>query len=430
MDDKELDAQPMQQDEGSEDVVLPPKEAENANSPNPEQLPEEELLRRQKRAKRREEMKRQKEQQLLMRRRIRLGVIAAAVVICIAVGAITAKSLLQNPEGEETETVASNQEEESRRLLAANPGIMRQLAQQLVPQLASGNAFLQEYAAEHAAYRASSALFYEGYSVGITEDTPVITSEEVISSYAVLVDLDSGEVVAQKAAEEIINPASMTKILTLLVAAEHISDLDDTFTVTAEITDFAYRNDCSVAGFEKEETVTVRDLLYGTILPSGGDAAAALAVYTAGSMDNFVDLMNDKLKELGLSETAHFTNCVGLYDENHFCTVCDMAMILKAAVENDLCREVLSAHTYTTSQTPEHPDGLTLSNWFLRRIEDKDTHGEVVCAKTGFVNQSGSCGASYAVSHEGKHYICVTGDAWSSWRCIYDHVAIYQEYTN
>ena len=111
-------------------------------------------------------------------------------------------------------------------------------------------------------------------------------------------------------------------------------------------------------------------------------------------MDAFVDMMNEKLAELGLSDTAHFTNCVGLYDENHYCSIYDMAMILKAAVENDLAREVLTAHTYTTSATEQHPEGITISNWFLRRIEDKDTKGTVVCAKTGFVAQSGNCAAS------------------------------------
>ena len=77
----------------------------------------------------------------------------------------------------------------------------------------------------------------------------------------------------------------MTKILTLLVAAEHVTDLDDTFTITREITDYSYSNDCSAVGFDDGETVTVRDLLYGTILPSGADAAAGLAFYVSGSLE-------------------------------------------------------------------------------------------------------------------------------------------------
>ncbi|MBE5843808.1 MAG: D-alanyl-D-alanine carboxypeptidase [Butyrivibrio sp.] len=271
------------------------------------------------------------------------------------------------------------------------------------------------------------ASFNPGYEVS-GGNAKEIVNEEVISENALLIDVDSGEVIAKKASDTTISPASMTKILTVLVAAEHVDNLDDTFTITRDITDYAYSNDCSIVGFEVDEQVTVRDLLYGTILPSGADAGVALAEYVAGSHEAFVEMMNEKLSELGLSDTAHFTNCVGIYDEDHYCTLTDMAMILKAAVENDLAREVLSAHSYTTTATEQHPDGITISNWFLRRIEDKETNGEVMCAKTGFVNQSGCCAASYSVSKSGGHYICVSANAWSSWRCIYDQVAIYEQY--
>ena len=275
-----------------------------------------------------------------------------------------------------------------------------------------------------------AASFFEGYKVEVSDSTDYINSENVLSTYALLVNLDNGTAVASKEGTVRINPASMTKILTLLVAAEHITDLDDTFEMTQAIGDFVYSHDCSAVGFSVGEKLTVRDLLYGTILPSGGDAAMCLAEYVAGSQEAFVDMMNDKLTELGLSDTAHFTNCIGIYNEDHYCTLMDMAMILKAAEENNLCHEVLSARVYTTSSTLEHPEGITISNWFIRRIEDKDTHGEVVGAKTGFVVQSGCCGASYQISNDGTHYICVTADAWSSWRCIYDHVEIYDTYTS
>lgn len=266
------------------------------------------------------------------------------------------------------------------------------------------------------------------YSARTTEDTRGL-GEDIISSHAILIDLDSDSILAQKDAMSRMNPASMTKILTVLVAAEHVTNLDDTFTITLDITDYSFVNDCSCVGFARDETVTIRDLFYGTILPSGADAAAALATYVAGSKEAFVDMMNDKLRELGLSDTAHMTNCVGLYDENHYCTAYDMAMILEAALDNELCREVMSAHTYTTSATEQHPEGITVSNWFLRRIEDKDTGGEVVCAKTGYVIQSGNCAASYAVDGNGKRFVCVTANANSAWRCIYDHVALYKQFS-
>ncbi len=276
-----------------------------------------------------------------------------------------------------------------------------------------------------------AAYFVPGYSVQRTSAAQVIPEDwtDCNSSFAILVDLSSNTVVADKNAAEVISPASMTKILTLLTAVDMITDLQDTFTVTIEVTDYCFSNDCSAAGFALDETVTVEDLLYGLILPSGGDAAYALALYCSGSMESFAEAMNAKVRELGLSEHAHFTNSAGLYDDGNHCTVADMAMILKAAVENELCREVLSRHIYTTSSTEQHPEGIELSNWFLRKIEDKDCHGEVACAKTGFVNESGCCAASYQISNSGKRYICVTGNAWSSWRCIYDHVAIYDRYT-
>lgn len=282
---------------------------------------------------------------------------------------------------------------------------------------------------ENASAHALNTTFFSGYKPVKDGSTKAITNPEVDSHYGILVDLENGNVVAQRASDEVISPASMTKILTVLVAAEQIKNLDDQVTITQEITDYIYQNDCSAVGFAVGETVPVRDLLYGTILPSGADAALGLANYVAGSQEAFVERMNQKVRELGLSDTAHFANVIGIYDEQNHCTVTDMAMILKAAVENDLAREVLSAHTYTTAKTEQHPDGIKISNWFLRRIEDKDSGGTVQCAKTGYVVQSGNCAASYMESASGRHYICVTGTAHSAWRCIYDHVAIYKDFT-
>lgn len=263
-----------------------------------------------------------------------------------------------------------------------------------------------------------------------TEDTVSIATAEVISTHAILVDESADTIIASKSARERILPASMTKVLTVLVAAENIPEekLDDTFTMTLEITDYAYVNDCSSVGFLDGEKVPVRDLFYGTAMHSGGDAALGLAIYVAGSQEAFVEMMNQKLVELGIADSTHFTNCVGLYDEAHYSTVYDMAVIMKAAVENDLCREVMSKHIYTTKPTEEHSDGIEISNWFLRKIEDKDTGGEVLCAKTGYIVQSKNCAVSYETFADGTPYICVTAGSTSGWRCIYDHVEIYNRY--
>ena len=261
-----------------------------------------------------------------------------------------------------------------------------------------------------------------------TEKTQQL-GEEFASTYALLADAETGEILVEKSSDAVISPASMTKILTLLVAAEIIQDWDTSFTMTREVGDYCYRNDCSVVGYEVDEEVPARELLYGTILPSGADAALGLAILSAGSHEAFVEKMNEKCAQLGLSANAHFTNCVGLYDPEHHCTLRDMALILRAAMDNDICRPVLTARKFQTAPTAFHPEGQLLSNWFLRRIEDKDCGSITVQgAKTGYVVQSGSCAASYGETADGRGYLCVTGDAHSSWRAIYDHVALYQGY--
>ena len=251
-----------------------------------------------------------------------------------------------------------------------------------------------------------------------TENVP----DDIDSAYAVIMDLKTGKIIAGREYDTIMNPASMTKILTLLVAVENInlSRLDtDTYEIHQGITDYVFTNQMSQVGFQIGDTPTIRSLLYGTILPSGADAALALAEYTAGSEEMFVKMMNKKLEELGISDTAHFTNVV------------DMATILRAAIDNELCREVLSCHYYEVPPSGgEDSESIGISNWFLRRIEDKDTHGEVICAKTGYVGEAGFCAASYQVSDDGGHYICVTADAPDIWSCIYDHVELYETYTN
>lgn len=264
------------------------------------------------------------------------------------------------------------------------------------------------------------------YTLATTADT-VQLDDSLPSEYAVLIDMETGAVLAEKNSETIINPASMTKILTLLVATEQITDTGGTFTMTREIADYCFSNECSVVGYEVGEEIPVEELFYGCILCSGADACLGLAQLAAGSHEAFVERMNQKVEELGLSETTHFTNCVGLYDEEHYCTIRDMALLLKAALENERCKTVLSTPVYMSVPTPEHPEGQVLSNWFVRRIEEQDTGGiTVLCAKTGYVPESGNCAASYGEDREGKGYLCVTGKAYSSKQAVYDHASLYK----
>lgn len=378
--------------------------------------------RRKMREERLREMKRQKQQQERMRKIAIPCVVVALLIVCGMTLSLINKEKTDNNDNKiENVKVQSSIEEEQDINIKDSKSILDKVKLEMVLKSIVDEKMIQ---AEQVLVELSKPKTLEAQ----VTDTTTGFDGEIVSENGILIDVEESKILAQKDANVRISPASMTKILTVLVAAEHVTDLDEKFTITIDITDYSYVNDCSNTGFLVDEEVTIRDLFYGTILPSGADAALGLAIHVAGSQEEFVKLMNEKLNELGLSDTAHFTNCVGLYDENHYCTVSDMAVIMKAAADNELCREVMSAHSYTTSATEQHPEGITISNWFLRRIEDSDTHGEVLCAKTGYVVQSGSCAASLAVGNDGKEYICVTAHSASSWRCIYDQVALYQQF--
>ena len=260
---------------------------------------------------------------------------------------------------------------------------------------------------------------------GMTEATAGF-SETILSEYGVFIDAQSGEILAQKKPGALVSPASMTKILTILTAADHIGGLNGTYVITQEMVDYCRSNGCSTAGFLPGEEVSLTDLFYGTILPSGADAALALACYVAGSQEAFVELMNQKARELGLSSSARFANCIGLYDPDNVCTVYDMAMILWAAMENNVCRTFLTERNRVLPPNGVREEELDLSNWFIRRIEDHMPEGlAVLGAKTGYVSMAGSCAASFAQSRDGREYICVTAKASGGWQCIFDQAAIY-----
>ena len=252
---------------------------------------------------------------------------------------------------------------------------------------------------------------------------------ELYSSSAVLVDVQSGTVLAEKGMDEKIYPASMTKVMTLLVAAENLPDLDAAFTMTQAIIDPIYLAGASMAGFVDGETVTMRDLLYGAVLPSGAEATEALAQAVAGSEEGFVAMMNEKAAALGLTNT-HFMNTSGLHDEKHYSTVREIALVLQAALENETCAEILSAENYRASETEQHPDGLAMTNKFLYRVHHEYALGgaEITAAKTGYTAEAMNCCASAGKTPDGRSVICVTANAWTGEFCIEDHIALYTKY--
>ncbi len=251
---------------------------------------------------------------------------------------------------------------------------------------------------------------------------------DVESKYGILINIDDNAVVADKNGDEKIYPASMTKVMTLIVAAENIEDVDSTFTVTAEIIDPLVAEEASRAGFEPNETVTLNDLLYGAILPSGADATIALAEYVAGSESDFVALMNEKANKMGLKNT-HFMNSSGLHDEYHYSTPHEMALIMQYAMENELCKKVLSTYTYTTTATAQHPEGIELYSTMFSRMYGNEAVGvNIIAGKTGYTTEGGNCLVSYAETTDGKKYILVTTDAEGSYRPIYDAIEAYAQY--
>ena len=254
-----------------------------------------------------------------------------------------------------------------------------------------------------------------------------ITSEKVKSAYISLVDIDSHEIIAGRQYDAKIYPASMTKVMTLIIAVENIRDMNDTFTMTTELIDPLVRENASRAGFDPGEKVTANDLLYGLILPSGADAAQALARMIAGSEEEYAGLMNAKCAEIGLKNT-HFANTSGLYDADQYTPPVEMGMIMEYAMQNELCAKVLSTYQYTTAPSPQHPGGIALTSTMFSRMYGTEAEGVTITAgKTGYITESGNCLVSYAVKGD-KHYVCVTSGGTNKWDSIFDDIELYGNY--
>ena len=266
------------------------------------------------------------------------------------------------------------------------------------------------------------------YTPASVTDATKTLDLELYSENALLIDLESNTVLVQKNADARIYPASMTKVMTVLVAAEHIENWDETFTMTQSIIDPLFLADASMAGFVHGEEVSMTELLYGAVLPSGAEATQALAIVTAGSEEAFAALMNEKAQALGLKDT-HFVDASGLHDENHYTTLSDMAIIMQAALDNPHCREVLTSVNHTSPATTQNPEGVAMTNRFLYRIRPQQTGNvDIQAAKTGYTAQAMNCCVSYGIMENGRAAICVTAHAWTGDYCIADHLALYGTY--
>ena len=176
-------------------------------------------------------------------------------------------------------------------------------------------------------------------------DLPAVPS--ITAKQAILIDGKSGEILFEKAAEERAYPASTTKIMTALIVLDLCERYDIDTNTQVTVPKEAVGIEGSSVYLKAGETRTIEDLLYATMLRSGNDAATALAVSMGGNGENFVQMMNDKVRELGCRQTR-FQNPTGLFDEQHYTTAMDLAKIAQKAMEKDDFRKIAGAQKWKT----------------------------------------------------------------------------------
>ena len=235
---------------------------------------------------------------------------------------------------------------------------------------------------------------------------------EVSAKAFVLLDAQSGQVVCGDHAEEKRPMASTTKIMTVLLTLES-GELDRPFTVDSE----AIRTEGSSMGLQEGDTVTKRALCAGMLLPSGNDAANAAAVAVAGEQSAFLDMMNRRAAELGMTHTC-FASPSGLDAEGHGASAHDMALLARAALRNDDFAEICKKQQMRVCfGDPPYLRTLTNTNKLLAM---DDT---VIGVKTGFTDAAGRCLVS-AAERDGRRLICVTlfdRNDWADHEALYDY---------
>ncbi|MBY7141955.1 D-alanyl-D-alanine carboxypeptidase [Virgibacillus sp. NKC19-3] len=254
-------------------------------------------------------------------------------------------------------------------------------------------------------------FFYMGSKVNIEfqKDFPFFHIEDYASQYIYVVDRETEEVIHEKNAQSKAYPASLTKIMTTILTLEHIDDLSAPAPIDTKTQRDMFANNTSMAGFAAGESVTYRDLLYGTILPSGAEAANSLAIHVAGSVENFVEMMNAKADELELDNT-HFTNPEGLDHKEQYTTAADMAKLLDYALDNEDFRTVFTKETYQTTSTTAHPDGIMLASTVLSALDKGEQNDfEIIGGKSGTTEQAGENWATLGLVNNREYISIVMG---------------------
>lgn len=223
------------------------------------------------------------------------------------------------------------------------------------------------------------------------------SSFDVTSQNSILYNLNDGSILFEENSDEKVSIASLTKIMTTLVALENIDDLNAEYVI--EVKDFEGTAGYSKAGFAVGDKVTVLDLLYGVILPSGAEAVNKIVNITTGDEASFIKLMNDKARALGLNNTK-FANPVGKDDVNNYSTAKEVATLLKYALQNNTFKKIFTTKNYTVPST-----GLELNHTITAYSDFLDV-SIIDGAKSGFTKGAGRCLASIS-NYNGVDYLYV-----------------------
>ncbi len=224
---------------------------------------------------------------------------------------------------------------------------------------------------------------------------------------ACVYDLSDKNVLYSYNANEHLSPASLTKLMTVLLTFENCPDLDQKITVGSVV---IKENGAQLFGLKEGDRITIRDLLYATLLPSANDAALALALYIGGSEEAFADMMNERAAELGATNT-HFVNPHGLTRDDHYTCAYDLYLMFNALLKYPEFLEIIQTanHTieYTSADGSLNTKDANTTNLYLKGTIDKPQRALIYGGKTGSTAAAGKCIILYATGANGKEYIVV-----------------------
>lgn len=213
------------------------------------------------------------------------------------------------------------------------------------------------------------------------------TELDILSPSVILMDAETGQVLYNKDAKSRLYPASITKVLTAIVALEENENLTDKVIVGKDVPNQIVSNSSAIY-LIPGEVVTLEELMYALMVESANDAAVAIAEHTAGSVDNFAKLMNDKAKELGARD-SHFANPHGLHSEDHYTTAYDMALIMREAIKDPVLRKLMTTSNYIIPETNKQQTRyLWTKNRLYKNEGDEFYDDSVIASKTGFTTEA------------------------------------------